>query len=1582
MKSKLSDERVLRGRPISILAHRARPAFFQDRLLRTFRSILACLAFLIAWVTAPQLGAALAPVDDFQSYDTGGVDAATGGVWTGVGTVTEIQEQDGNRYLSWGNSSSGAFRELGSESVADGETATYFFRVRSNTGNPDNSFGLTDVASPGTWGDFKVQVLLIQNSGNIQLGVRGSESSPVFHRTDLEAGVWYNVWLVVDNAANTYDLFLSEGYEDGELLAADVPYRGAAAAGNLNRFFVLGNRDLLAVGLDDLHFSVGQDTSNPIPEPVELVLLKHPESASVFVGDEVVFEASAAGGAVARQYRWEFSTDGETWTEIAGADGPSHAIASVTGDDAGHYRLVVTSGAETLVSDVATLSVSFPPPTIATGLEDALIQPGDSHTFEVVATGIGPLTYEWRKDGVILAETGNTLTVSNAQAADRGTYAVTVTDHAGVASGFGATRATTLAGLYTYDDAATVFLDAGDELGSSSFDSNLNWDDGNAPSAGKTYVVEGPLAMRTPASGESFTFGGDALVLHNGGRLMYKGTGNTGPITIGQLVLNGGSLEHQNGAGDLFEFHGNLAVQGDSAVWAKQGEINIRAVITGAGSIFNQDSSNEPSTLVFASPENTYHGSVVNNGRFRLADTGVLNFVIEASGRSNTVSGTGPQTAFNGTFRFDLTTADTEVGAAWPIVTASNAVFGETFAVADFTEYPGGIWVQDVYLFDQNTGILEVFDSSIPLFLMHPATVAGFVGEDLTLESYVLSEGDVVYQWEVSQDEGGTWTDIAGATAANLVLTEVPYSAQGWYRVRATGGGETMTSEVAEVTLSFPGPTLLQTIADVTVREGDPFSFFVLAEGLGELAYAWTKDDVALAETGNTLDLGVIEADDAGVYSVTITDSAASSEGLEPVSVTLVAELSTVDAPPVGRAIGLNFVGAASVGNPWGGSSVLGVLEPDETAGILPIANWNSSATENGVAVRTVPLFLEENDGRAAGTYVTWSSNNTWAFGPDGQPAESATGRLFHGYIETRANSPFGQSTVTFSNIPYAQYDVYVFMGGGEGAVGRVWLDDDAGSEFFFNSLAADVFPRPYIQSNATTLQEAQAGDPATFVRFSGVTEATLSIHHTEPDGGHSGGIAAIAILDTTPEGGPYPPLVTSVPSSRFVPGGTAVELSVSASSQNAGGSLSYQWTKDGVVVSTSDTLTFGSATSADSGAYAVTVTDSAIPSQPRTAEAVLIVADEAQPVLLSVDMKVGGNEPMHGHAVLRESGPVTIDANDPRNDIGRNGDVVADSTWNGLAAAAGEASYGNLVDSQGRPLSGLTVQVAGVTAVEDAPDRGGIDPLNLDDVSAPLLRDYAYVTNGDVMTVTVGGLQAFAGREVTLVVYAIGADSTVWPTTAPSDHNDISRVTLAASNNYLNQGPVDTSQAEGRDLRYNNEAFATFDAVVAGNGTLTWTIGEVPEEPGEIMNAFNGFQLRFTDRGDHVTTTPIEEWRLTHFGTVENSGAAANTADFDGDGFSNLLEYALGTDPTAAGDAGESVRIEAVDGVLSLTFDHIGDTSLRYQIEATEDLSDTWSVVETYPAFGQAGTGTYIDTESMDAPRRFLRLRVTLSAE
>ncbi len=269
--------------------------------------------------------------------------------------------------------------------------------------------------------------------------------------------------------------------------------------------------------------------------------------------------------------------------------------------------------------------------------------------------------------------------------------------------------------------AASITMDAGDTLGNSSFNSGLNWVGDAAPSAGNTYST-GNFTLRTPASGDSFTFGGDSLTINNSngssGGLLYKGTGTTGIITVNNLILAGGYIRHANGVGDIFQLAGNLSVTADSTIRAQQGVIDISAIISGSSKI-TVGAADGPGRILRFSGANTFTGNlaVENTGRFELTATGGLTFDIGANGVNNSVTGlnaAGSFADFNGTFNFDLTDAGTTVGDTWTIVDVANLTetFGGGFTVNGFTDAGGDLWTRSAngvtYQFSESSGTLSV----------------------------------------------------------------------------------------------------------------------------------------------------------------------------------------------------------------------------------------------------------------------------------------------------------------------------------------------------------------------------------------------------------------------------------------------------------------------------------------------------------------------------------------------------------------------------------------------------------------------------------------------------------------------------------------------------------------------------------------------------------------------------------------------------------------------------------------------------------------------------------------------------------
>jgi hypothetical protein len=93
----------------------------------------------------------------------------------------------------------------------------------------------------------------------------------------------------------------------------------------------------------------------------------------------------------------------------------------------GSYSVVVNNAQGAVTSQTAFVTVLVPPSFLQLPAETTTVEEGETVTFQVTATGTPPLFYQWRKNGVnIPGATNDTLTITNVQVADGGSYSVVV----------------------------------------------------------------------------------------------------------------------------------------------------------------------------------------------------------------------------------------------------------------------------------------------------------------------------------------------------------------------------------------------------------------------------------------------------------------------------------------------------------------------------------------------------------------------------------------------------------------------------------------------------------------------------------------------------------------------------------------------------------------------------------------------------------------------------------------------------------------------------------------------------------------------------------------------------------------------------------------------------------------------------------------------------------------------------------------------------------------------------------------------------------------------------------------------------
>jgi large repetitive protein len=160
--------------------------------------------------------------------------------------------------------------------------------------------------------------------------------------------------------------------------------------------------------------------------PVAPSITVQPQSQTITAGQSVTFSVTATGTAPL-SYQWYISG-----SAISGATSSTYSISNVQAANAGTYTVMVSNGTlpnATSNGAVLTVSAAIMAPSITVQPQSQTITAGQSVTFSVTATGTAPLSYQWYIGGTAISgATSSSYSISNVQAANAGTYTVTVSN--------------------------------------------------------------------------------------------------------------------------------------------------------------------------------------------------------------------------------------------------------------------------------------------------------------------------------------------------------------------------------------------------------------------------------------------------------------------------------------------------------------------------------------------------------------------------------------------------------------------------------------------------------------------------------------------------------------------------------------------------------------------------------------------------------------------------------------------------------------------------------------------------------------------------------------------------------------------------------------------------------------------------------------------------------------------------------------------------------------------------------------------------------------------------------------------------
>ncbi len=167
---------------------------------------------------------------------------------------------------------------------------------------------------------------------------------------------------------------------------------------------------------DSIISSIAKLSIHTIPQ-----VTLQPQNIIQCLGTRAVFKTKSSANS-SLTYQWF-----RKGVLLAGANRDSLVINSITVNDTGMYFLKVQGPCDSVRTD--TVSLRLQPQTIITTQPAGVLQcKGARAVFRVTATGLGTLTYQWRKNTVLYpGATKDSLVIDTVKTTDVGNYTVVVT---------------------------------------------------------------------------------------------------------------------------------------------------------------------------------------------------------------------------------------------------------------------------------------------------------------------------------------------------------------------------------------------------------------------------------------------------------------------------------------------------------------------------------------------------------------------------------------------------------------------------------------------------------------------------------------------------------------------------------------------------------------------------------------------------------------------------------------------------------------------------------------------------------------------------------------------------------------------------------------------------------------------------------------------------------------------------------------------------------------------------------------------------------------------------------------------------
>jgi hypothetical protein len=478
-----------------------------------------------------------------------------------------------------------------------------------------------------------------------------------------------------------------------------------------------------------------------------------PQSQVVNAGKSVTFSVNASG-TTPLSYQWY-----RNGSPLGGATGVSYTIGSSQPSNAGDYMMTVANIAGSATSSIATLTV-LSAPQITSEPQSQTVIVGDTVTLTVGANGTAPLKYQWWFNGVkIPTGTGSSLTLTNVQSSQAGSYAVNVSNS------------------YGYTNTPNAVLTVNPIPPCVTPPSGLvSWwqAEGNADDSvdGNSGVLLNGATFGPGKVGQAFAFDGvssyvgvpDSPSLHC-----------TNGLTIEAWIFLTGSTGNYYNTVTKWD----VTTPGQAAYTSgliPDGRIGFSVCSSGNGPDSTTDGT-VMSTNTIPANQWTHYAGTYDGSELRIYVNGVCENV--AAYNQGIFPGTG-----------DLAIGSAGTSSSGQVVSPFAGLIDEP-AIYDRALSAGEI----AALYNANkAGKCPL----APMVRSQPANQAAIVGDTVTYTVAAGGTPPLRYQWRFNSRV------IAAASSASLTLTNVQSSQAGNYDVIVSNGFGSVTSAVATLSVQVP----------------------------------------------------------------------------------------------------------------------------------------------------------------------------------------------------------------------------------------------------------------------------------------------------------------------------------------------------------------------------------------------------------------------------------------------------------------------------------------------------------------------------------------------------------------------------------------------------------------------------------------------------------------------------------------------------------------------------------------------------------------------------------------------------------